>query len=217
MPTIIAIEKQKRRPRADVYLEGALIVTLRLDVIAIAKLEVGADLPHDRRKELEAEDQRLTAVESALRLLAIMPRSEKDLRQRLKIRGLRSEAVDAAIIRMRELGYLDDTAFARFFVDARQASTPRSRRALQFELSRKGVDRSIASEAVAELSDADAAYDAAQRRMRALRNHDRQTFTRRLGNFLASRGFSYGVSRSAIDRCWSEVSADSQVGELSDF
>src|SRR3990170_2433022 len=63
---------------------------------------------------------------------------------------------------MRELAYLDDAAYARFFVEARQAATPRSRRALAFELSRKGVDRELATEAVAELSDADAAYEAAR-------------------------------------------------------
>ena len=65
----------------------------------------------------------------ALRLLAIQPRSEKDLRIRLRRRSLCSTAVDAAIARMRELGYLNDAAFARSYVDARQSGTPRSKRA----------------------------------------------------------------------------------------
>src|SRR5262249_41183467 len=135
----------------------------------------------------------------------IQPRSEKDLRDRLRRRGFHTPAVDSAITRMRELSYIDDAAFARFWVDARQASTPRSRRALAFELSRKGVTRELASETVSELSDEEAAYEAAQRRLRALRTLDYEAFTRRLGNFLASRGFGYGVSRSTIDRCWSEL------------
>jgi SOS response regulatory protein OraA/RecX len=59
------------------------------------------------------------------------------------------------------------------------------------------------------VSDADAAYDAAQRRMRALRAMDKQTFERRLGTFLNSRGFSYGVARSTIQRCWAELNSDS--------
>jgi hypothetical protein len=52
------------------------------------------------------------------------------------------------------------------------------------------------------VSDADAAFEAAQRRLRALQGLDRTAFTRRLGAFLTSRGFDYAIARSTIDRCW---------------
>jgi regulatory protein len=202
---ITAIERQKRGKRAYVYVDEAYALSLRLDLIAAAGLAVGDELTEPRRRELEDEDQRLGAIEAALRALAAGPKSERDLRDRLRRRGFRRRAVDAAVARMRDLGYLDDAAFARFFVEARQAATPRSRRALAFELSRRGVDREVASAAVEALSDADAAYEAAQRRLRTLRGLDRQTFTRRLGAFLNSRGFAYGVARMTIDRCWAEL------------
>lgn len=212
MPTITAIEKQKRRQRANVHLDGEDVLSLRLDLILTARLAVGADLPQERRQELEAEDQRLGAIESALRLLAMGPRSEHDLRERLtRRRGFRREAVDAAVQRMKELGYLNDAAFARFWVESRQASTPRSKRALSFELSRKGVGREQLDAALDGVSDAEAAYDAAQRRLRALRGLDRQTFERRLGAFLNSRGFGYGVARATIQRCWTELAAEDEA------
>jgi regulatory protein len=113
--------------------------------------------------------------------------------------------VDAAVARMRELGYVDDNAFARLWVESRQAGTPRSRRALAFELGRKGVSREDMDAALDTVSDADAAYEAAQRRLRTLRDADRQTFERRLGTFLNTRGFGYGVARATIQRCWDEL------------
>jgi regulatory protein len=211
MPTITAIEKQKRARRVNLHVDGEYALSLRLDLVATEHLTVGTELPTQRRQALEAEDQRLGAIEAALRLLAMGPRSEHDLRERLtRRRGFRNEAVDAAITRMRELGYLDDAAFARFWVESRQAGTPRSRRALAFELGRKGVDRAQAEVALEGVSDAEAAYDAAQRRLRVLRNVDRQTFERRLGSFLNSRGFGYGVARSAIQRCWAEINDESE-------
>ena len=115
--------------------------------------------------------------------------------------------MDAAVERMKELGYLNDTAFARFWVDSRQAATPRSRRYVSFELQRRGVDRETAEDAVADIADVDVAYDAAQRRLRALRGLDRPAFERRLGAFLSNRGFGYGVARQVIDRCWREQDA----------
>ena len=205
MPTITALEKQPRRPRVNVFLDGEYAFSLRLDVITLARLEVGLEVEPKRRRELEAEDQRLGAVEAALKLLAMGPRSEHDLRDRLKgRRGFTSEATEHAVRRMKELGYLNDASFARYYVEARQAS-PRSKRALAFELSRKGIDKQHVETALEEHSDAESAYEAAQRRLRALRDADKQTFERRLGSFLASRGFGYGIARSTITRCWQEL------------
>lgn len=218
MARITAIERQKRRKRFDVDVDGSYAFSLSLDLVVERKLAIGDEITDAGRREIEAEDQRRTAIASALRLLAATPRSEKDLRDRLGRKGLRRAAVENAITRMRELGYLDDATYARFYVDARQASTPRSRRALAFELGRKGIDRELASDAVAELSDADAAYDAARRRLRAFRALDRQAFIRKLGAFLASRGFGYGVARQAIDRCWAELhDEDDTGGDAADF
>jgi regulatory protein len=212
MPTITAIEKQPRRQRANVFLDGEFAFSLRLDVIALGRLEVGTELDAVRRRELEAEDQRLGAVEAALRLLAMGPRSERDLRDRLKgRRGFTADATEQAVRRMKELGYLNDAAFARYYVEARQAS-PRAKRALAFELSRKGVGKQHVETALEAHSDAESAYEAAQRRLRSLRDADRQTFERRLGNFLASRGFGYGVARSTVARCWQEMHEDGESG-----
>jgi regulatory protein len=211
VPVITAIEKQKRGRRANVHIDGEYALSLRLDLITMAHLDVGAELPPKQRRELEAEDQRLGAIESALRLLAAGPRSERELRERLsRRRGFRDEAVNAAVERMRELGYLNDGAFARFWVESRQAGTPRSRRALAFELSRKGVAREELDAALEGVSDAEAAYDAAQRRLRALEGVDKQTFERRLGSFLNTRGFGYGVARATIQRCWAEVNGEAE-------
>lgn len=208
MPVITSIEKQKRRRRVDVHVDGVYALSLSLDVAVESRLAVGAELSPILRKQIEAEDQRRGAIEASLRMLSMHARSRQELSDRLKRRGFRAAAREAALTRMSELGYLNDEAFARLVVESRQASTPRSQRALVFELSRKGVDPELAMAAVATVSDADAAYDAAQRRLRGLRSLDHQTFTRRLGSFLASRGFSYGIASNAIERCWRELAEE---------
>jgi regulatory protein len=203
---ITAIDKQPRRKRADISLDDAAVFSLRLDVILAKGLSVGGEIGAQRRRELEEEDQQLEAVDAALRLLAMGPRSERDLRDRLRRRGMARAAVDFAVGRMHGLGYIDDAAFARSVVESRQQSMPRSRRALAFELGRRGVGRELAAEAVAGLRDDDAAMQAAQRRLRSLAGLDRAAFSRRLGAFLAGRGFSYQVARSTIEQCWTLVS-----------
>ena len=205
MAVITAIERIRFKRRADIWLDGEKAFSLSLELIAVSGLAPGRELAAEEAAALREQDEREQAVAGALRLLAMGPRSERDLRQRLRRRGIARPAVEAAIERMRELGYLDDAAFAKSYVEARQSSTPRSKRYLAFELRQKGIDKDLSAEALEVVSDDDAAYQAAQRRLRSLHGLDHQAFQRRLGSFLAARGFGYGVARSAIERCWGET------------
>jgi regulatory protein len=84
----------------------------------------------------------------AIELLARRAHSQSELRRKLRMKGYEPEAVQAAIIRLVELGYLDDQAFARGLVRRRGAM--RGPLALYAELSAKGVDRAEAELAVGE-------------------------------------------------------------------
>jgi regulatory protein len=64
------------------------------------------------------------------------------------MKGFEADAVDAAMARLVELGYLDDSSFAKGLVRRRAAL--RGPRALSTELAARGVDRAEADAAVAE-------------------------------------------------------------------
>ena len=64
-----------------------------------------------------------------------------EVRRRLGGAGYRTELVEGAIERMTELGMLDDTAFARAWVESRDRARPRGERAIREELRLKGIDR----------------------------------------------------------------------------
>src|SRR3990172_5631486 len=81
------------------------------------------------------------------------PRGEVERRQRLARRGAPADLVDGAISRLRELGLVDDTAFARTWVEGRSRLSPRSRRLLHRELQAKGIDGEAAREALGPLDD----------------------------------------------------------------
>jgi len=86
-------------------------------------------------------------LDRAIGLLARRAHSQWELRRKLRMKGFGAEAVDAAMMRLIELGYLDDSAFAKGLVQRRGAL--RGPRALSAELAAKGVDRADADAAVA--------------------------------------------------------------------
>ena len=78
-------------------------------------------------------------VEAAAAYLAVRPRTVDETRRRLRHLGYRADLVEQAVARLVELGYLDDAAFARAWVESRDRSRPRGEVALRRELRARGV------------------------------------------------------------------------------
>jgi len=210
---ISAIERQKRRQRVNVYGdEGRFAFALALHLAQDAGLHSGMELSEAQVNALQEADARHSAYEAALRLLSYRPRSEKEMRRRLGRRGIGLRLIDETVRQLRERGYLDDKAFARFWTETREATSPRSRRLIAQELRAQGVDTETAAAATVSVADEEAAYRAAGRRLHAFRGLDYETFRRRLGGFLVRRGFSYEVARRTMDRCWQEAGGNEADG-----
>lgn len=205
---VTAVDRQRRRRRVNVFVDGRFALALGAELAAERDVRPGRELTPAELSALAVAEERRGAMESALRLLSYRPRTEQELRQRLRRKGFGAPVVGETLRRLRELGYLDDQAFARFYTETQQASRPRSKRLLTGELRWRGVAQETAEEATAEVSDEEAAYLAASRRLRALRDLEYVRFRERLGSFLTRRGFSYDVARRTIERCWQELGGE---------
>jgi regulatory protein len=62
--------------------------------------------------------------------------------------------VEEVVTRLVEVGYLDDEAFARTWVESRDRARPRGESALRRELSLKGITREVVDEVLGERQDA---------------------------------------------------------------
>ena len=128
-------------------------------------------------------------------------------------------AAEQALDRFTELGYIDDAAFARGWVDSRQRTRGLAAPALRRELRDKGIEGEIIDEVLLECVDGDAervtAGGLVDKKLRAMRSGgrsvDRDTATRRLVSMLARKGYNaslaYGVVRERLDSANSERSA----------
>lgn len=204
MGTITTIEIQKRnKERANVYLDGDYAFSLSL--IEAAQLRKGQTLTDAEVSRLREADAITRAVDQAARFLAYRPRSTEEVRRNLTAKQFTPSVIDPALDRLESLGYLDDEAFARFWLENRQTFKPRSPRALRYELRQKGVAGSIIDAVLADMDVQEAAYRAAQERIRRLKGLDRKVFRQKLGGFLQRRGFSYGDSHAVIQQLESEL------------
>ncbi len=200
---ITALRPTRRDPdRISVDLDGTFAFALPAQLIADEDLEIGDTLDEARVASLLEADEAARATESALAFLGYRPRSEREVRDRLRRGGYSQDAIDHAISRLHGWRYLDDEDFARRWVENRATHRPRGKRLLQQELRNKGIDRETAREVIdqADLDEATDAEQIARRRLPSYAGDDPATIRRRLGAYLARRGYGYDVIRAALER-----------------
>jgi regulatory protein len=118
-------------------------------------------------------------------------------------------AVDGVLERLRAHALVDDGAFAEYWVAQRQTFKPRGARLVRAELRQHGVDAASANAAAETLTDSavEDAYRAAYKRATQLAAVDDRTFTTKLSQFLARRGFDWDTITPAVTRLQAERSA----------
>jgi recX family len=144
----------------------------------------------------------------ALRLLDSRSRSEAELRDRLASRGVPDDISGELIERFREVGLLDDAAFADALTQTRVRVDRYGLRRIRTELRRRGVNEDVAAEALTQVSQEDeleAARAFAQRRARTLTGLNPMVARRRLLGALGRRGFREAVMSLVADEVLGDV------------
>jgi regulatory protein len=204
MPTITRLEQQKNdAERVNVYLDDEF--AFGINIMDAVTLKKGQELNEAEIAELRHKDAIVKAADNIANLLSYRPQSTQEIRQKLS-KKYEEVVIEAAIERMTRMGYLDDQTFARFWIESRRRSKPLGKQALRYELRQKGIADAIVRELLDELVDeSDAAYQAAEGRVRRMKGSTEREFKQKLGAFLQRRGFRYDAVNQALNRLIEEL------------
>jgi regulatory protein len=170
-------------------------------------------LPGRRGRKTPAEPPNAeAALEVAARFLGSRPRTRWEVERRLRGAGVAEDVVTATLDRLADLGYLDDAAFVRWWLEQRDRHSPRGRRMLEDELRQRGVSREVIEEFREAYAAPERGLDGEQlpatdegRARVALERHLRGRpvptdpwSLQRLGAFLMRRGFDRDTVRAAL-------------------
>lgn len=206
MPTITRLEQQQHdKERVNVYLDDEF--AFGINIMDAVHLRKGQELSEAEIAELRHKDTIVKAADNIANLLSYRPQSTQEIRQKLGKKGYEEVVIEAAIERMTRMGYLDDRSFARFWIESRSRSKPLGKQALSYELRQKGIADSLLRELLDELVDeSDAAYQAAEGRVRRMQGSSQREFKQKIGAFLQRRGFRYDAANQALNRLIEELS-----------
>jgi regulatory protein len=156
----------------------------------------------------EAQDPESVARGTVLDALSRAVRTRAQLEATLARKGIAPEVGERVLDRFEEVGLVDDAGYAQAFVESRHEVRGQGKRALAYELRRRGVaDEAVedALETLDEEREFETACRLAQNRARRLEGLAPEVRSRRLAGFLARKGYSGDTVSRAVRRALDEA------------
>lgn len=141
------------------------------------------------------------AKQKGIRLLAVKDRSEQEVRDKLLQAGFDSDVAEEAVLQLKSMGYINDSLYARKYISDRMKLKPMSKKALAFELEKKGMDRTLIEEVLNEfeLDESVIAYRMAKKKFGKYNVSDPMV-QKKIYSFLSFRGFSQDIIREVLEQ-----------------
>jgi regulatory protein len=197
--TVLAIEDLKRatREKRKIYLSDGSFFYLLKNIVNQFSLYEGQTLTVRELLVLRDQSELIEIKQKCFDLLATMSHSRAGLRLKLVRRGFRASLIDVTLEHLTGLGYIDDEAYAKEWLQFRLKKHPEGKMALLAGLQKKGIERSLAERCVNELVKTETEYDALKKIMARL-NRQNEPDEKKLISRLLSRGFSYDIIKKAL-------------------
>ncbi len=152
-------------------------------------------------KELTPEERMQKCFDQAVKYLAISPRSEKEVKEKLYEKGYHKNEVEEAIDRCKGYRYIDDEAYVRSFIE--YYSHKMGRKMMAYKLTTdKGVNATLVSNMIADLvsdeTELDKCIAIAQKYVNKKRIAEKQDLGK-VGAYLFTKGFEWSIINSTLD------------------
>ena len=187
---ITKLEYQKKDPnRVSVYVDGKFAAGLDVNDLVKLGLYKDQEISTAELNKIVGESEFGKLFNSALNFLSYRPRSEWEIRHKLKFKTKDQQLIDNVIDKLKKINQINDLDFAKWYVDQRNTFKPKGRRAVDMELRRLGVKVKVEN----TLSESTLAK-------KALAKYHGNKDKLKIQRFLASRGFDWDVIEQTVEK-----------------
>lgn len=194
---ITAIKQQvKRQDRYSIYGDGKYLFSFSETELLNSGIKIGQELDQANLEALKAKAVLDKAYDRSLNLISRRMRSEWELRDYLKRKEYDEGVQDAVVARLEDRGYINDTEFAKRWVENRRLLKAMSKRRLSQELRQKRIKDEIIQLTLDadETDELEVLRDLVERK----RKQTKYKEDVKLMQYLARQGFSYDTIKRAM-------------------
>ena len=201
MPIITSLKPQRNKKRVNVYLDGKFGFGLDLENFMRLGLKVEQELAEEEIQEILKKAEFQKVYEKIVRFATLRPRSEKEVRDWLRKHKVHRSLFKDLFKRLKRLDLLDDSKFAKWWVEQRMNFRPKAKRILSQELRMKGIDRNTIEDVLSEIKidEGKIARGLLEKKKYKWGKLDRLSAKKKMSEFLARKGFGWEIVKKAID------------------
>lgn len=144
---VTSVEEQRNnKNRYSVFIDGRYAFSVDDETLFKSGLKAGDEITEDFADSLIYYAQYMSCKEYGFRLVSQKMYTEGMLREKLTEKKFDAEITDAVCIKFRELGLIDDEAYARAYISDASKLKNKGKRLIMTELMRRGVDKELINE-----------------------------------------------------------------------
>ncbi len=188
--------KKGKQDKIHISVDGEYSFTVDEAYFMSLGIYNGKEVDEDELSELRETVSVRRAYNYAVSLLARRDHSERELKDKLLLKGYK-EGADEAIEKLKVGGYVSDERFARLYARELRLLKKYGRKRIEQELFRKGIDRDIISEVLSETEfDEDELVSLIERKYGRYLADEKGL--QKTVNGLLRMGYTYGEIRDAL-------------------
>lgn len=204
MNIITKIEVQKRnKDRSNIYIDDDYAFSLSNELVYKEGLKTNEKINIEEIKAIAKEDNYLKCKNTALRIVEKSYKSEKELKNKLILKGYENEEINKSIDFLKEYNFISDNNYTKMYV--KDKSKLQGKKKIKYDLIKKGISENIIEEEISNIDkdeEREVAYKLAEKKYITIakRENDKFKLSQKLYRYLLSKGYDYDIVSYAVKK-----------------
>ncbi len=205
---ITEIKKTKNTMRYHLYVDDKFFGIFLDEILAKYALKTNQEIEKEELEDIKKENDGKLAFLMAVSYLEKYNVSKKGVKNYLKKKGIDKDAIDVAIIKLENYGYIDDRTFAKNYFET--LCLNKGKRVIIQKLKEKGISEEIISELMENIDDEGEEERALMLANKFVKNREYNTKNKqKCLAHLIYKGYDYSVAQKVVNQIY--------TGEVDDW
>jgi len=202
--TITKIENQKKnKERFNVFIDGQFACGISGDTLIKFGLSANDKITDETLNEIKNFDEYLYSKKISFDFLSYRIRSEKEIRDKLKLKEISPGTIERTVEHLKELKLLDDEEFAKQLVREKLSSKPVGKAVLKQKLYQKGIPADITErileESFNDTNEKEFVKEIFNKYFNRVKGLDIMKQRKKMFDYLARKGFDFELIKEVIN------------------
>ena len=202
MAIITKIEIQKRnKERVNLFLDGEYAFSISTELVYKEGLKTKDEIDSDKLKIIADHESQIRCKNSALRIIEKSWKTEKEVRDKLILKGYEDNSINKSIEFLKEYNFINDSNYTKAFI--RDKLKSQGSQKIKYTLIQKGISKETIDEELSNLnkeSEKSTAFNMAKKKFDIIKKkeNDNYKISGKLYRYLISKGYEYDVTSEVV-------------------